>query len=816
MIQPTVVIIGGGVVGASLADEITAKGWTNVTVVDAGRLPDAGGSSSHAPGVVFQTNGSQVMTELAKYTVDKLSSLSWRDEPCFLSVGGLEIATTPERAEELKRRFGYSQSWGVAGARLLDPAETVATWDLLDPEHIYGGLYVPSDGIAKSVRAIAAQLDRAVSRGARILDGHEVIGITTTGGKVTGVDTDLGHLDADIVVCCAGIWGPKIAAMVGQALALTPLAHQLAWTAPIPALAGHRAEATRPVLRHQDADLYYRENGNGIGIGSYRHRPMPTRVEDFGRWGAEIMPSVQPFTPEDFEFAVAESARILPATAGARLSEAINGVFSFTVDNMPLLGPHASVDGFWFAEAVWVTHSAGVGRAMAEWIVDGYSSTFDLHACDVNRFEKYQLGPQFVEATNLQNFVEVYDIMHPLQPREHSRPLRTSPFYPRQQELGGMFLEAGGWERPHWYSANDALVTSDRNTGWNIPQPDEWASQYWSPTIAAEAAITRTDVALYDMTALKRLEVSGHGATDFLQGIVTGNVGRSVGSVTYCLMLGENGTIRSDVTVARLGEELYQVGANGVIDLNWLRRQLPEGSAVQVRDTTAGTCCIGIWGPRARAVVQSLTDEDFSHEGFGYFKAKTAYLGLIEVTAMRLSYVGELGWELYCTADVGLALWDTLMAAGQEHGIIAAGRGAFNSLRLEKGYRSFGSDMNNDHTPAEAGVEFAVRMAKPHFLGREALSTSTPPSKKLSLLIIDEPNGIVLGSEPVYAHGEAVGYVTSAAYAYTLGTPLAYAWLPIELCEPGTSVQIGYFNRLIPATVRAEPAFDPKGERIRC
>jgi glycine cleavage system aminomethyltransferase T len=561
---------------------------------------------------------------------------------------------------------------------------------------------------------------------------------------------------------------------------------------------------------------YYRENGTSIGIGSYRHRPMPIPIGDFGRWDGEVMPSVQPFTPEDFEFALVESARILPATAGTDLSEAINGVFSFTVDNMPLLGPHASLDGFWFAEAVGVTHSAGVGRAMAEWIVDGHSSTFDLHACDINRFEKFQLGPQFVEATDLQNFVEVYDIMHPLQPREHSRPLRTSPFYPRQQELGGMFLEAGGWERPHWYSANDALVSSDRNTGWNIPEPDEWASQYWSPTIAAEAAITRTDVALYDMTALKRLEVSGRGSTEFLQGIVTGNGGRAVGSVTYCLMLGENGAIRSDVTVARLGEELYQTGANGAIDLDWLRRQLPEESAVQVRDTTAGTCCIGIWGPKAHAVVQSLTHDDCSHEGFGYFKAKSAYLGLIQVTAMRLSYVGELGWELYRTADVGLALWDTLMAAGEEHGIIAAGRGAFNALRLEKGYRSFGSDMNNDHTPAEAGLEFAVRMAKPSFLGREALANGTPPTRKLSLLIIDEPNGIVLGSEPVYSEGEAVGYVTSAAYAYTLGTPLAYAWLPIELTAPGTGVEIGYFNRRIPATVAAEPAFDPDGERIRC
>jgi glycine cleavage system aminomethyltransferase T/glycine/D-amino acid oxidase-like deaminating enzyme len=815
--HPSVIIIGGGVVGASLADELTEMGWTDVTVVDAGRLPDAGGSSSHAPGVVFQTNGTKVMTDLAKYTVEKLGGMSWQGGPCYLPVGGLEIATTPERAAELTRRLGYAQAWGIDGARLLDPAETAEMWNLLDRDTLHGGLYVPGDGIVKSLRAVAAQLDRAVSRGATVLDGHEVLGVTTDGDRVTGVDTNHGHFAADIVVCCAGLWGPTIAAMVGQRLALTPLAHQMAWTEPIAALAGHRAEATRPVLRHQDAALYYRERGESLGIGSYRHRPMPVSNAELRHWndGGE-MPSVLPFTPDDFEFARAESARIIPATAGARLGEAINGVFSFTVDNLPLLGPHASLSGFWFAEAVWVTHSAGVGRAMAEWIVDGQCTSFDLHACDINRFETFQLGPQFSLATDCQNFVEVYDIIHPLQPREHSRALRTSPFYGRQVELGGMFLEANGWERPHWYAANDALVDSARNTGWNIPTPDDWASRYWSPTIAAEAAITRTDVALYDMTALKRLEVSGPGATEFLVRLSTGNVGRKVGSVTYCLLLDETGGIRSDVTVARLGDELYQVGANGAIDLDWLRRQLPEGSAVQVRDITPGTCCIGIWGPRARDVVQSLTDTDFSHEGFKYFTAKTAYLGLIEVIAMRLSYVGELGWELYCTADQGLALWDTLMAAGLDHGIIAAGRGAFNALRLEKGYRSFGTDMTWEHTPAEAGLEFAVRMAKPDFLGKRALEGCGVAERALSLLLIDEPEGIVLGSEPVFSDGVAVGYVTSAAYGYTIGAPIAYAWLPSDLAVPGTVLEIGYFGRRITATVATEPAFDPEGIRIRC
>jgi len=821
MTGPSVVIIGGGIVGASLADEITERGWTEVTVVDGGPLPVSGGSTSHAPGVVFQTNGTKVMSDFARYTVQKFTDLTYQGQTCYLPVGGLEIATTPERATELQRRFGYARSWGIEGARLLDPAEALKMWDLLEPSVVHGGLFVPDDGIAKAVRAVGAQLDRASSRGARVLERHEVLDILTFGNKVTGVRTNQGDLAADIVVCCAGIWGPKISSMVGQILPLTPLAHQFAWTSPVTPLLGRNTESVRPVLRHQDADLYYRENFTGLGIGSYRHRPIPVKATDLADWAdAEArggQPSVLEFTPEDFKFPLAETARILPTLGELELKDAFNGVFSFTTDNMPLLGPHATLDGFWTAEAVWVTHSAGVAKAMAEWIVDGCSTTFDLHGCDLNRFERHQLSPTYIENKDCQNFVEVYDILHPLQPMEHSRPLRTSPFYPRQQELGAVFLEANGWERPHWYSANDALVTSERNTGWHIPQPDGWAARFWSPTIAAEAAITRTDVAVYDMTALKRIKVSGAGATEFLQSLVTGKMAKSIGAVTYCLMLDADGGVRSDVTVARLGPELYQVGANGAIDLDWMRRHLPQGSAVQVRDTTAGTCCIGIWGPKARDVVQPLTEADFSDTGFKYFRAQQCFLGTVEVTAMRLSYVGELGWELYTTADQGLALWDLLMKAGAEQGIIAAGRGSFNALRIEKGYRSFGGDMTNEHTPTQAGLDFAVKLDQ-EFFGKQALVARADDGRRLCLLTIEGNNDIVLGSEPVYAvsSGAPVGYVTSAAYAYTLGTPLAYAWLPAEFTAPGTPVEVGYFGDRYRAVVTAEPAFDPEMKKIRC
>ncbi|MGW7367967.1 GcvT family protein [Streptomyces sp. NPDC054841] len=811
MAGPRVVIIGAGVVGAALADELSFAGWTDITVVDQGPLPATGGSSSHAPGLVFQTNSSKTMTELARYTVEKFCSLDVDGQPCFLQVGGLELATTPERLTELHRRHGWITAWGIE-SRLLSPEACIELHPLVDPERVLGGLLVPTDGLAKAVLAIEAQIRRATERGVRFLARHEVLDVVHSEGQVSAVVTDQGEIAADIVVCCAGIWGPKIARMVGMNLPLTPLAHQLAWTGPVPALEGQAEEAVRPILRHQDADLYYRDRFDRIGIGYYGHRPMPVDPEDIVSVDeAEQMPSVMKFTEDDFADAWAETRSLLPATRDAKIEEGINGLFSFTTDGLPLLGESPDVKGFWVAEAVWVTHSAGVARAVAEWLVDGHCSSFDLHECDVNRFEPHQLSPEYVLARDCQNFVEVYDILHPLQPAGAPRPLRTSPFHARQQQLGAFFLEATGWERPQWYEANATLVA-----GRSVPTPNDWAARYWSPIVGAEAQTTRETVAMYDMTALKRLEVTGRGAAAFLQRLSTGNVDKSVGSVTYTLLLDQDGGIRSDITVARLGRDHFQVGANGNLDLDWFGRHLPADGSVQVRDITAGTCCIGLWGPLAREVLQPLADADFSNDGLKYFRAKRAHIGSVPVTAMRLSYVGERGWELYTTADMGLKLWDTLWQAAQPLGGIAAGRGAFNSLRLEKGYRSFGTDMTYEHDPYEAGLGFAVKLDKDDFIGKAALERrKADVRRRLTCLTIDDPQAVVMGKEPVYDGDRPVGYVTSAAYGYTIGKGIAYAWLPADLATTGTAVHIGYFDRRVEAVVADEPLFDPSMSRLR-
>lgn len=817
---PKVVVIGAGIVGSSLADELTARGWTDVTVVDRGPLFATGGSTSHAPGLVFQTNPSKTMSEFAKYTVQKFAGLEPAGGWAFNPTGGLEVASTPERWADLHRKAGWAQSWGIPG-ELLTAGQCAEMHPLLDADRILGGFHTPTDGLVKAIRAVEAQARAATARGATFRPHTEVLGIVDDGRKVTGVQTADGVIAADVVVCCAGFWGARVAKQVGLVVPLVPMAHQYATTGRIEPLVGRNtelSEAALPILRHQDQDLYFREHVDRIGIGYYGHDPMPVDVSNLAadagfNTGGEQMPSMLPFTEEDFVPAWRESMKLLPVLGDSKIEQGFNGIFSFTPDGMSIMGEHRELSGFWVAEAVWVTHSAGVAKATAEWIIDGTPST-DVHECDLYRFEDVARTDDFILTTSSQAFVEVYDIIHPHQFREALRGLRTSPFYARQQELGAFFFEGGGWERPAWYEANAELAQRLRNEGLAFPERDEWSAKFWSPISIAEAHWTRNHVAMYDMTPLTRYEVSGRGAVDLLQRLTTNNVDKSVGSVTYTLMLDETGGVRSDLTVARLAADRFQVGANGPMDFDWLTRHLPEDGSVTVRDTTGGTCCVGVWGPAARDLVQPLCHDDLSHEGNKYFRAITTHLGTIPVTMMRVSYVGELGWEIYADAAYGAALWDLLWGAGQEHGVIAAGRIAFNSLRIEKAYRSWGTDMTAEHQPAAAGLDFAVRMAKDDFVGKAALETAQPPEKALRSIVFHDPTAMVLGKEPVFVDEDCVGYVTSAAYSATVGRCIAYAWLPASTA-PGDVVAVDYRGSRYGATVHAEPVVDPDMARIR-
>jgi glycine cleavage system aminomethyltransferase T/glycine/D-amino acid oxidase-like deaminating enzyme len=831
--SPRVVIIGAGIVGTNLADELASRGWNNITVVEQGPLELAGGSTSHAPGLVFQTNPSKTMTEFASYTVNKLLSLTDAGVSCFNQLGGLELATTEARLEDLKRKLGYATSWGVEG-RIIDADECEKHYPLLnsgtlaDGRRILGGLHVPSDGLASAARAVQLLISRTREAGVAYLGSTTVTGISQWGGKVTGVETSSGVIPADIVVSCAGFWGRELGKLIGLKVPLLPLAHQYVKTTPLKELRGLNElpnGARLPILRYQDRDLYFREHGDRIGIGSYAHRPMPVDMEQLPRVGAaemseHRMPSRLDFTLEDFAPSWEDCQDLLPGLHGAQIQDGFNGIFSFTPDGGPLMGEAPDLDGFFVAEAVWVTHSAGVAKAMAELLIEGQPET-DLHGCELSRFEKVQTSDEYVSETSQQNFVEIYDILHPLQPKESPRDVRVSPFNVRQKELGAFFLEAAAWERPHWFEANRPLL-DELPAEWQAPERAPWAAMFSSPISAAEAWKTRTAVALYDMTPLKRLAVNGPGAQALLHRLSTGNIAKKPGAVTYCLLLADDGGIRSDVTVARLGEEDFQLGVNSNVDFDYLRVEARKQSAadpakwVHVTDITGSTCCIGLWGPLAREVIGKVSSDDLTNDGLKYFRTKEISVSGIPVTAMRLSYVGELGWELYTTAEYGLKLWDLLFEAGREHGIIAAGRGAFNSLRLEKGYRLWGTDMTTEHHPYQSGLGFSVAKDKEGYVGFEALAArkEQPAEKVLRCLTVDDGASIVLGKEPVYVGGVASGYVTSAAYGYSIRKPIAYAWLPAAVSE-GDAVEIEYFGRRIPATVSAEPLFDPGMERLR-
>jgi dimethylglycine oxidase len=811
--RASVVIIGAGIVGCSAAEHLTDLGWRDVVVLDQGPLFEAGGSTSHAPGLAFQTNPSKTMTALASYGVKRYSELDLDGKPCFYPVGGLEVAATPERWKDLKRRHGLATSWGVECA-LLSPEQCVEKSPLLDPGRFYGGFYVPSDGIAKGVRISETMAREAQVRGAKFYGETEVTRIEVRNGRVRAVETSQGRIETENILSCAGMWGPRIGRMAGVFVPLlTPMQHQYARTTPVPGLEPVSEESDHVILRHQDHSMYFRQVGERYGIGSYRHRSMPVSPDEIPRRHEpdREMPSIMDFTPEDFEGPWEEARRLLPALQETDIERAINGLFSFTPDGGSLLGESREVRGFWMAEAIWVTHAAGAARLIAEWMTDGAPS-LDVSGLDVNRFDEYAKSPAYVLARSSQSFQEVYDIIHPLQPMEEPRPLRASPFYPRQRELGAYFLEASGWERPQWYAANDPLLA-----GREIPDREEWAGRYWSPIVGAEHQVTRERGALYDMASLKKAKVTGSGALEFLQRLNTNQLDKPVGSVTYTLMLDQKAGVRSDITVARLGEGHFQLGLNGPRDIEWMERHLPQDGSVQVRDISGGICCVGVWGPVARELVQSLSPDDLSTEAFGFFKARRIYIGEVPVVGLRVSYVGELGWELYTTADLGLRLWDLLWEAGRPLGVIAGGRGAFSGLRLEKGYRMWGTDMTTEHDPYEAGLGFAVKLDKGDFVGREALlrRKEEGPRRKLSCLLLDDPEVVVMGSEPVYHEGQAVGYVTSAAYGYSIAQSIAYAWLPPELSEEGQDVEIEYFGERYGATVAEEPLFDPAMKRMR-
>jgi len=817
--QARVVIIGGGIVGCSTAYHLARLGWRDIVVLDQGPLFHNLGSSSHAPGLMFQHNNSKTVCTLARWSVETYLGAE-RLAPAgsgrsVWQVGSLEIAHSPQRWEELKRKLGNSRAWGLE-AQLIGPGEVKRLVPIMYTDDLYGAFYVPSDCDVKGEVVCETLAAHAQKDGAATFYANTpVTGVEVKGGRAVAVQTPHGRLQAELIVCAAGLWGPVIGRMAGVHVPLTPCQHLYVKTRPLPELAGETEWVRHPVVRDQDQDMYYRQYANAYGFGSYRHDPLLVPADELPH---NDHPAIFPFTAQHFEESWEDAAHRIPALAKAELDLQFNGLFSFTPDGNSILGETPDVRGFWVAEAVWVTHAGGVGRALAEWLVAGEPS-IDLREVDVNRFQLHMPSAAFVRARGERQYIEVYDVIHQLQPPATARELRLAPYHARLQALGAELFESAGWEKAQWYSANEDLLGEFKPA----PRRAGWAARFWSPTIGAEHQAARERVGLFDLTAFTKIEVTGPGALGFLQRLTANQMDRPVGSITYTSLLTPRGGIRADLTVTRLGDERFWVltgGGSGLLDLAWLRFHAPGDGSVHIQNVTSAYAALGLWGPRAREVAQPICENDLSNTAFPYMTAQQIYLEYLPVTALRISYAGELGWEFYTPTEYGLRLWDTLWAAGQPHGLAAVGGGAFDSLRLEKGYRLWGSDIHTEYNPLEAGLGFAVRLKKGDFIGREALAQIKAHglTRKLCAMTFDDPSVAIMGKEPIFAPGgeQALGYVTSANYGYSVGQSIAYGYLPLEHAAPGTPVEIYYYGQRHPARVRPEPLYDPENVKLKC
>jgi glycine cleavage system aminomethyltransferase T len=584
------------------------------------------------------------------------------------------------------------------------------------------------------------------------------------------------------------------------------MAHQYLFTEAIEGV-----HAGLPQLRDPDNLVYFREEVGGLCMGGYERNPAP--------WSLDGVPPdfngklLAPDWPR-FEEIMAGAVRRVPAIADAGVSRIINGPEGFTPDNEFILG-ESEVGGFFVAagfSAHGIAGAGGIGRQVASWIVDGQPE-LDLWKMDIRRFGPAYRSQGYTLARSIENYATYYDIHYPNEERQSGRPLRTAPTYDQLRALGAEFGEKSGWERPNWFDTN-------ADAGDESLRPRGWAGQHWSPAIGAEAMATRTTAALFDESSFAKLEVAGPGALGFLERVCANRIDRPVGSIVYTQLLDPRGGIQADLTVTRISESSFMLvtgTAVGNHDAAWLRSHLPDDGSVMLRDITAGRVCFGLWGPRARDILASLTHDDISDAAFPFLTARELSVGDVPVLALRVTYVGELGWELYAGTDYGRTLWSTVWDAGRPHGLVAGGYRAIDALRLEKGYRVWSSDITPDETPYDAGLGFAVALDKGvDFLGRDALiaARAAGPRKRLRCLVLDDPRSVCLGNEPVRIDGAIVGRVTSGGYGYAVERSIAFAYLPPD-APIGTRGEIDVFGEWIGFEVMREPLYDPTNARIR-
>jgi glycine cleavage system T protein len=803
------VIVGGGVAGASIAYHLTDLGWTDVVLAERSDLTS--GSTFHSAGLVGQLRSSVSLTRMMMYSVELYRRLRAETgiDPGWHEVGSLRLASSAERIEELQRLAGWGRTFGLP-LEIVSTEEALERFPLFDPEGILGAAHLPTDGYVDPSGLTMALAEGAKRRGCRILTGATVAGFDIRDGRVHAVTFEgRDPVRTDVVVDAGGIYANQIGGMAGVEVPVVPFAHQYLLTEPIDGV-----HPGLPTLRDPDRLVYFRaEAGGGLVAGGYERNPAPWA------WDQQGPPAGfnNTLLPEDwprFEPLAEGCFGVIPAMQSAGVVRMINGPEAFTPDGEFILG-ESDVRGFFVAAgfcAHGIAGAGGVGKVMAEWIARGQPG-LDAWRMDLRRFGRHYRSRTYARDRASEVYATYYDIHYPGEERRAGRPLKMAPTYARLASLGAEFGEKAGWERPNWFGSNE-------DERFEELRPRGWAGQHWSTAIPAEHLATRERAGLFDETSFAKIEVFGPDACSFLQRICGNDVDVASGRVVYTQMLNDHGGIECDLTATRLHADRYLLitgTAFGTHDLAWIRGQAGPEDDVEVRDVTSSLACLALWGPRARDILATVSPADLSNDGFPYMSQREVVVGDVPCLALRVTYVGELGWELYPPTEFALRLWDMVLEAGRPLGLIPAGYRAIDSLRLEKGYRVWGADITPEETPLEAGLGFAVKLEKGEFNGRTALQRAAAegPRRRLACLVLSDFRSVALGNEPVFAGGEVVGRVTSGGVGYTVGKSIAYASLPLELSDPGTRLSVEVFGKRVDAEVAAEPLYDPKGERIR-
>jgi glycine cleavage system aminomethyltransferase T/glycine/D-amino acid oxidase-like deaminating enzyme len=795
------VVVGGGVGGCSILYWLARLGWEDIVLVERAELTS--GSTFHSAGLVGQLRGSLSLTKMMMSSVELYRALEGEVglETGWHEVGSLRLASSAERMEEIARQAGWAKTFGLP-LELISAAEAQKLFPPLTTEGVLGAAFLPTDGYVDPSQLTFALAEGARRRGAEVNTSTRVTGIDVRSGRVRAVETDRGEIETEVVVNAGGMYAREIGALAGVEVPIVPMAHEYLITKP----AG--LPTNMPTMRDPTLLVYFRPESGGLVMGGYERHCAPWGLDGIpADFNSRLLEEDWPRFEELMENAVAR----VPGLEEMEIVRLINGPEAFTPDGEFILGP-SGVRGFWVAAgfcAHGLAGAGGLGKLVAEWIVEGTPS-LDVWDMDSRRFGPAYRSREYTLARTKEIYETYYDVKYPGHEREAGRPLRVSPAYGRLQALGAVFGEKSGWERANWFVPNAAA-------GDDSLRPRGWAGMLWSPAIGAEHRACRASAALFDESSFAKLEVSGEGAADFLERLCDNRVARGVGQITYTQMLNARGGIECDFTVTRLAEDRFRIvtgTAFGQHDLAWLTQHAPEDGSVHVSDVTSHYACYGLWGPKAREILQPLTTSDLANETFPYMTARELAVRSVPCLALRVTYVGELGWELYCPAEFGLALWDVLWEAGRAHGLVAGGYRAIDSLRLEKGYRVWGADITQEDTPSEAGLGFAVKLDKPEFLGKEALAAAAPPERLLRCLVLADPRAVALGSEPVRVDGQLAGRVTSGGYGYTVERSIAYGYLPAEY-EVGTEVEVEIFGEWVGGAIAEEPLLDRRGERIR-